>query len=301
MAILPAILVETLASAGQILTHPCAGRVVALATMHGKEAAIAPALGDIGLQLKVPAGLDTDALGTFSGEIPRKGTMGEVAIKKARMGMELLRVPLGVASEGTFGPHPSIPFITAGMELMMFVDDERGFTVSEGLVTEKTNFAHAVARDAEELDAFLSLACFPSHALIVSPAANEGEPLLFKAVSSRDGLAEAIAACAAASADGQALITTDMRAHLNPTRMTSLAALADRLAARLASICPACATPGFGRVDVKRGLPCEVCGAPTEWVVAEILGCALCDYREERVRSDAKATVGPECCPLCNP
>jgi len=283
------------------LSHPYEGRRAALATMHGKEVAIAPAMARIGIVLEVPTGLDTDALGTFSGEIPRIGTMGEVAIKKARMGMEWLNLPLGFASEGTFGPHPSIPFIAAGMELLMFVDDERGFSVSESLVTEQTNFSHALAGSIDELDGFLAHVLFPDHALVVKPDVNGATNLCFKGVSSRAALAEAIAVCARASSDGRALVETDMRAHLNPTRMSSLRELATRLAARLAATCPECAIPGFGRVGVRRGLPCEACGAPTEWVLADVLGCAVCDFREERKRSDARTSVGPESCVLCNP
>lgn len=283
------------------LTHPYAGRIAALATMHGKEAAIAPAMQCIGLEVKVPDGLDTDVLGAFSGEIPRVGAMGEVAIKKARMGMERLSLPLGIASEGTFGPHPSIPFIAAGMELLMFVDDERGFTVSESLVTEQTNFAHAVASGIDELDAFLARVLFPSHSLVVMAHGDAAAGPCFKGVSSRGALAGAIVACAEVSPDGRALIETDMRAHLNPTRMASLTELAARLAARLAATCPECAMHGFGRVDVQRGLPCEVCGAPTEWILAEVFGCAVCDFRETRKRSDGRTSVGPESCMLCNP
>ncbi|WP_363153733.1 DUF6671 family protein [Thiobacillus sp.] len=35
------------------------------------------------------------------------------------------------------------------------------------------------------------------------------------------------------------------------------------LTARLASLCPACGTPGFWQVDRVAGLPCAGCGAPT--------------------------------------
>ena len=64
------------------------GRRAALATMHGKEAAIAPAFRDrLGLVLETPQVIDTDALGTFTGEIPRVGSMRKTAIAKARLGM----------------------------------------------------------------------------------------------------------------------------------------------------------------------------------------------------------------------
>jgi len=44
---------------------------VALGTMHGKAAAIAPPLARLGIALVVPEGLDTNRFGTFTGEVPR--------------------------------------------------------------------------------------------------------------------------------------------------------------------------------------------------------------------------------------
>ena len=45
-----------------------------LATMHGKERAIAPVLARfLGLKVEVAPGLDTDAFGTFSREAARTG------------------------------------------------------------------------------------------------------------------------------------------------------------------------------------------------------------------------------------
>jgi hypothetical protein len=103
---------------------PYAGRRIALATMHGKDSAIAPPLRlRVGADLVVPVGLDTDALGTFTGEIERKGTMREVAIAKARLGMVATGLQLGLASEGSYGPHSSVPFMAAGVELLALVDD----------------------------------------------------------------------------------------------------------------------------------------------------------------------------------
>jgi len=51
----------------------------ALRTMHGKAAAIAPPLARLGITLVVPKGLDTDRFGTFTAEVPRKGTMDDAA------------------------------------------------------------------------------------------------------------------------------------------------------------------------------------------------------------------------------
>ena len=87
--------------------HPYAGITAVLATMHGKERVIAPAFEDVlGMRIVVPPGIDTDALGTFTGEVPRDGTMLEVAIRKARIGMKIAGHSIGIASEGTFARHP---------------------------------------------------------------------------------------------------------------------------------------------------------------------------------------------------
>jgi len=313
--------------------HPYAGRRAVLATMHRKEEAIAPAMfSTLGLIVAPTAELDTDELGTFSGEIPRDGTMLEVAVRKARLGMSAAGVPLGLASEGSFGPHPAIPFFPAGMELLVFVDDERGIVVHESLIAESTNFDHLVVSPDDPLEAFLARIGFPEHGLIVRPnglgpiapatkgsiaqvlrhipllgaglalrAREKASVALHKGVVDAERLSAAIADAAAASSDGRARLETDMRAHLNPTRMKSLTELADRLAQRLATLCPCCGAPGFGRTDARCGLLCEACRAPTEMVAAEVFACPRCDYSEERPRFDGLQRAPAQYCAECNP
>lgn len=270
--------------------------------MHGKEGAIAPPLlSGLGLHVTPTSGLDTDQFGTFSGEIPRLGTMGEVAVRKARLGMAATGLPLGLASEGTFGPHPLIPFFPVGRELLMFVDEERGITVSESLLAEGTNYDHLVVGPGEVLGSFLDRIGFPSHALLVRPNAGAPGPALARGVADPDHLVRAIEAAATVSLDGLVRLETDMRAHLNPTRMKSLALLAERLTQRLAMLCPVCATPGFGRTGTRNGLLCGGCGGPTGMVASEVFGCPACDHSEERGRQDGLRWAEPLHCPTCNP
>jgi len=270
--------------------------------MHGKEQAIAPVfLATLNLIVVPAKGVDTDALGTFSGKIPRRGTMIEAAVAKARRGMERARLPFGIASEGSFGPHPLFPIIPAGFELLAFVDDERGTTIHESLVIDDTNFAHLVTSPKEPMAKFLDHVGFPSHGLIVRPNVGDIDAALVKGIVDLHTLDVAIGAAAALSGDGFARVETDMRAHLNPTRMKSLTALATRLSERLSSCCPSCAAPGWGRVKVIRGLPCEMCDTATEWVMFEIFGCAACTHQEERPRADSLTQTGAANCPACNP
>ncbi len=85
------------------------GKYCALNTLHFKSEALAePFLKGLGMRVVEQRG-DTDQLGTFSGEVERPGTMFEVLKKKCEMGIELSGFKLGLASEGSFGAHPSIP------------------------------------------------------------------------------------------------------------------------------------------------------------------------------------------------
>ncbi len=282
---------------------PYRNREAVLATKHGKERAVArPLRAALGLVVSVPDGIDTDLLGTFTGEVKRAGTPREVAISKARLGMRARGIPLGLASEGSFGPHPLIPFLgVSDHEILAFVDDEKGITVVESLLSEDTNFAHCSARTLSDLAAFVKQAQFPSHALIVRPNDGLETGLLYKGIADSEALEDAVNRCAAASSDGMAHVATDMRAHVNPTRQKAIRRVAFRLARRLASLCPSCGAPGWGRTGVEKGLPCQVCGTPTALVRHEIFGCARCDCTDVRPRSDGRQKAEERHCPSCNP
>lgn len=273
---------------------PCMydGQRAALATCHGKDAAIAaPFAMRAGLRIEVPPGLDTDRLGTFTGEVPRPGTMRETARLKAAMGMERLGLPLGIASEGSFGPHPDIPFLAAGFEVLLFVDRTRGIEVAEEQVSEATNYAALDLGPAADVEGFLARAGFPSHAVILRSGAET-----HKGIRDRGALFDLLRA-----AEPPLRLETDMRAHMNPTRMSEIAKLAERLAQRLATCCPACRSPGFGMVRALRGLPCEDCDTPTRLVRALVHGCAQCGHEEHQPRPDGLSTATPANCPECNP
>lgn len=278
------------------------GRSASLATKHGKDVACGrPLRRAVGVELVVPVALDTDELGTFSGEIPRVGTPESVCLQKARLGMAVTGLRLGLASEGSFGPHPFVPFLPADQEVMTFVDDDRGLVIVESILAVETNFGQREAREVGELTDWLDAVGFPRHAVIVRPKSAAPGAGIDKGVTSLDVLTSAIARATAASDDGVASIETDMRAHLNPTRMAVIRRLAFRLARRLATPCPRCASPGYGRTGEVTGLPCEWCGSATEMIHLEAWSCAACSYGEERPRRDGLRLAPPGHCPQCNP
>ena len=122
-----------------------------------------------------------------------------------------------------------------------------------------------------------------------------------KGITERESLKRSIERSVALSDDGLALIETDLRAHMNPTRQRVITRLAERLAQRLLQLCPHCNTPGWGIVDVARGLPCEWCGEVTSLVSEYIYGCPFCSYREYKPHSDGLRYAPAAQCPLCNP
>ncbi|MEP7186858.1 MAG: DUF6671 family protein [Rhodanobacter sp.] len=250
------------------LAQPYAGERAVLAAVHGKQAAIIPTLRDaLGLIVDMAPDLDTDALGTFTGEIPRIGSIRETAIATARLGMAATGLPIGIASEGSYGPHPLIRFVAGGIESMVLVDDVRGIVVTEHLIEDAPVYGHAVAACRYELDGFLARHRFPGHALIVKPdvPTSESAPI-HKGLSDTKALADAITEVATASADGKAFVQTDMRAHMNPVRMDTIARLAGKLCARVAVPCPVCETLGYGQVDVEQACPASAAARSPTWL-----------------------------------
>jgi len=281
---------------------PYSNRQASLATKHDKQRAVArPFRRALGLEILATPDLDTDLLGTFSGEVLRVGTALDVCERKARLGMAATGLPLGLASEGSFGPHPFIPFIPAGIEIMTFVDDERGFVVSEHFLVERTNYGHREARSIDELANWLAAVGFPSHGLIVRIKSGGPGAAVEKGIVSIDRLRSAMAVAVATSQEGMAWVEPDMRAHHNPTRMAGIRRLSFRLARRLAKLCPACSAPGWGQTGTIKGLPCEHCYAPTEMVRFQVFSCVSCSHREDRPRMDGLTCASQQNCPECNP
>lgn len=267
------------------------GRHAVLATCHGKDVAVAPAFRELGITVQLADSLDTDSLGTFTGEVPRPGTMRQTAVVKARMGLAASGLNLAIASEGSFGPHPLLPFVAAARELMVFLDAERDLVVAEEQFTEATNFATLACEPDADVDGFLARVGFPSHAVILrSPAG------IVKGIRSRAEIDMLLP-----KAPAPATLETDMRAHMNPTRMQDIARLAAKLARRIATACPCCGAPGFGILRREPGLPCGDCGTLTPVISTDVHGCVLCRHEEHHPRPDGRITANPAECPECNP
>lgn len=284
-----------------IIDHPYRGLWAAIATMHEKERAIAhPLCQWFDMTVTRAPGVDTDALGTFTGEIARKGTMLDAARQKAKWAIARTGAPLGIGSEGAFGPDPLMPIVASGIEVLLLYEAASGHQIVVQRRT-KTNFAHVVVGDPDDLDDFLFRVGFPAHAVIVRLENPSETAPIFKGLQDRGAVAEAVREVAGRSATGRAMVQTDMRAHLNPTRMATIACTARWLALRIARCCSECGAPGFGLVDIERGMRCRDCRAETRLIRAEVHGCAACGHRQrKRVRAESQHAE-PTWCDDCNP
>ncbi|MEO1203201.1 MAG: DUF6671 family protein [Pseudomonadota bacterium] len=285
-------------------TRAYAGKTAVLTTMHGKDAAVAqPFRERLDMNVEVAEGIDTDRFGTFTGDVARPGNMLETARVKASAGLDATGAAVGIASEGAYGPDADMPYFASGTELILLVDRERDIEVAELLRTPRTNYASVKLAPGQIDRGFLERVAFPEHALVAQPnkALNGHAPAPSKGIRDKAELASAIEVMAVASEDGLALVQTDMRAHMNPTRMQAIADVAGRLASRLQRRCPECHTPGVGFIRALPGLPCSYCLAPTRLAIGELHGCVKCDYTHEMDRSDGLKLADPGNCDVCNP
>lgn len=272
---------------------------IAVGTRHGKQDQLAPVFREVlDARLITPPELDTDRFGTFTGERPRPGAALDAARGKARLAMETTGLPLGLASEASYGPLGGHGW-TGHEEILLFCDDTLGIEVLEGYRT--TSVPGSSARVAGYDDVPRGLVSeLPHQALIVRPSGEPPDPdRIVKGITDPEALHTAIAAAAELSAEHLAVVEPDLRAHRNPSRQRVLIRLAATLARRLATRCPRCATPGFGRAGTEPGLPCRICATPTPLPRSEIHSCPACAHRIERPVPAAWAD--PAVCPECNP
>jgi hypothetical protein len=274
-------------------------RKLLIATKHHKQDAIAPVLrSSFNLDCYTLEELDTDRLGTFTGEVERKDAPLATAREKCRLAAELSGADLVLASEGSFGPHPELYFIPADDEILVLQDRKNHLEIIARELSTETNFAGTSVSSEAELLSFAERALFPSHALIIRPAASSAEGII-KGITGKEELLRAFHMTVASY--GSVHVETDMRAMYNPTRMKVIWKAAQKLAEKMASGCPACGTPGFSVSEAVSGLPCSLCGMPTRSTLKYILRCNKCGCTEERMFPRGKTSEDPMYCDACNP
>lgn len=275
------------------------GRHILIATMHGKEKVLAPKLtGKLGVIVSTPEDFNSDSFGTFSGEIERNGSPVEAAMQKCVAAFQLTGIPLVLASEGSFGPHPAIGFIPSDEEIILLKDFENNFEIKAKTLSTDTNFCAQYCSNKKEAQAFLDKASFPSHAVIIRKEKEDASHIV-KGIDNAEKFWQLFDEFI--NRYGKFYAETDMRAMYNPTRMKVIEETADKLIKKILSTCPQCDTPGFDVIDYRDGLRCSLCGTPTRSTLAYIYGCTQCNYKEEKLYPKGKEKEDPMYCDVCNP
>lgn len=275
------------------------GRQLLIVTKHEKEKVIRPIFEqELGVQCMVNHSLDTDLLGTFSGEVERKNDVLTTLREKCQLAMEQSPCDLIIASEGSFGPHPTIFFAHCDDELMMLKDVKNDLEIVVREISTSTNFNASLVHNEIELMEFATKAEFPKHGLILRPD-EKNYTIIYKGITDVKNLKEHFEQLH--SKFGKAYVETDMRANFNPTRMSVIEKVAHKLAKVIQSSCPNCQTPGFDVQQVKSGLPCEWCSSPTRSTLSFMYQCKKCNFANEVFYPHKKKVEDPMYCDYCNP
>ena len=276
-----------------------AGRQVVLLTKHGKQDLLKDAfeLG-LGCTLLHTDAYDTDQLGTFTREVDRSGSQLEAARRKARIGMSLTGLGIGLASEGSFGPDPYAGFFIWNTEILLWIDDELGIEVT-GIANGPAQSIHREVRTVKELLDFATEAKFPKHHLVLRPE-HQGHHQIYKDISDEANLINTFYSVQKLSQNGIVIVENDLRAFCNPTRQEIIKNAAKDLVQRLCSTCPVCSAPGYWRVKRIPGLRCSFCNQKTRLPVAEVWQCQSCNF-ENQNEINANQFADPSKCDFCNP
>ena len=275
------------------------GRKVIIATKHQKESVIAPILEkELGVTCFTDETFDTDVLGTFTGEIERELDPVATAREKCLRAMKLNNCDLGIASEGSFGSHPSLFFVSADDEFLIFIDTLNNLEVIVRELSTSTNFNGRQIQSEKELIAFAEDIGFPEHGLILRKSKDENTEI-HKGITHIETLKKSFEQLH--SKYNSVYAETDMRAMYNPTRMDVIEKATEKLVEKIKSACPQCQMPGFGITDAKKGLECSLCGSPTNSTLSYIYVCQHCQFVKEEMYPNKKTSEDPMYCDYCNP
>ncbi len=274
-------------------------RKLLIATKHGKESVIAPLLEKaLGVKCIVPENYNTDIFGTFTGEIERKNDPVSTLRQKCQHAMNMFDCDLAVASEGSFGPHPSLYFANADDELLILIDRKNELEIKARELSLETNFSGSEIKSEKELREFASRALFPSHALILRNKKNSNLRIV-KGINNKEALLSSYHELL--QQFNTVYAETDMRAMFNPSRMKVIGKATENLISNIKTCCPQCNTPGFEITEIKTGLPCKWCGHPTQSPLYFVYTCSKCSFKKKTFFPHHKSNEDPMYCPNCNP
>jgi hypothetical protein len=275
------------------------GRNLVIATMHGKDRVMRSLLEQkLGVKVHVTKFLNTDRLGTFSGEVDRIGPAESTARRKCEMALAETGFDLAVASEGSFGPHPMLFGVPINEEWVLLYDRLLNITCTGKSISTETNFSHTAVKDIDALTSFANAVQFPSHAIILK----DGQENATEIVKGVTDYSQLISEFNRLRQHKDVIYAeTDMRAMVNPSRMKVIRQATEQMLNTLILRCPECQALNFGISDIEYGLPCSACDFPTRSILAHRHSCARCGFQERKLFPKNKEKEDPRFCDYCNP
>ncbi|MFC3121194.1 DUF6671 family protein [Agaribacter flavus] len=259
---------------------------ICLLTKHKKQNQILPVLrAHWAGELITWDSFDTDILGSFDGKTARVMSPLQCALKKAHIACELSGLNQGLGSEGSFNGFLGMGNMNE--EFIAFVDIRRKIEIV-GVARKMVSLQSCVAESPEALDKFISQFA-PEQAWILETKCNE-----FKGLFGIDS----VLACVKED-DWPVTISPDFRAMHCPERHITLEYATKDLLKRLSAKCPSCEYPGFVFEKKILGLPCELCGSPTNQAKAYQAECNKCRFSVSKNVEEQQAASFY--CPMCNP
>jgi hypothetical protein len=263
-----------------------------LSSKHRKERILQCLFEPLGVRLFTPNGFDTDAYGTFCGETPRIEGPKQTVKEKCLAGMHFANQRQGLASEGSFGPHPSIPFLTINEEILIYIDLDQDLEIYGQSSSFDVCNQHLTYREEGQLESFLERIDFGAQGLVLKNALNH--ETIDKGITERSTLMERM------EKHPEWHIETDLRAHLNPKRQKNIIQAAQDLIDRMHRLCPSCQHPDFSVRRYSGHLNCSWCGNPTESYAFLEYDCQHCSFQHTTKRPD-RTLEDPQYCQHCNP
>ncbi len=180
----------------------------------------------------------------------------------------------------------------------MLLDKKNSIELIGRKVSTETNFSgRFVSQVSEGIDFYKGIG-FPSHGIILKDKKN-GFNLVVKDLDSEKQLLSTLENLL--TSHEKVWMESDMRAMRNPTRMKVIREATIDLMNQLSSLCPSCGSPGFWKYQGIEGLPCSLCGLPTESIKEVEYKCQCCDFVETRLNDRGLFKEDPTYCNFCNP
>lgn len=242
------------------------------------------------------ADVDTDLLGTFSGEVPRVGDVRSTLRAKVSMALALQPdADVVLATEGSFGPDPVLGWVPLHEEVLLWSWPQQGKELWVAHRSHDTNFSSLDSAEWTEVRRWAERVGFPWAHLILRDAQGQivakgiSDPIEFERI------------WRAAAEGGAPRVETDMRADRNPKRQEALRALAVKVVEAFDALCPHCRFPGFVARPAEPGAPCSACGTPTRRPRLLKAECAECGHVSVCDSEDQLKGADPAICDRCNP